>query len=179
MAEQLDYSVDVERQSAEDHIANLNEEQTAVFNAVTHSAVEKEGHLFFLHGPAGTGKTFVYNTICCHLQLQQKIVLCVASSGIAALLLAGGHTAHNHFKVPLELHEDTTCNIPVTSELAELICNTDLIIWDEVPMQSKKVADAVSHTLGDIMQNDRPFGGITVVFGGDFQQTLPVVVHGT
>ncbi len=39
--------------------------------------------------------------------------------------------------------------------------------------------EAVNHSLQDICSNDCPFGGITVVFGGDFQQTLPVIVHGT
>jgi hypothetical protein len=46
-------------------------------------------------------------------------------------------------------------------------------------MQSKLVPDAVDQTLRDLLQDDRPFGGITVVFGGDFQQILPVVVRGT
>lgn len=38
--------------------------------------------------------------------------------------------------------------------------------------------EAVDRTLQDIRDDTRPFGGITVVFGGDYQQTLPVVVHG-
>ena len=33
--------------------------------------------------------------------------------------------------------------------------------------------------LQDIHSSSKPFGGITTVFGGDFQQTLPVVPHGT
>ena len=33
--------------------------------------------------------------------------------------------------------------------------------------------------LQDLCSNTQPFGGITVVFGGDFHQTLPVVIHGT
>ena len=33
--------------------------------------------------------------------------------------------------------------------------------------------------LQDIRSSSSPFGGITVVFGGDFQQTLPVIVHGS
>jgi ATP-dependent DNA helicase PIF1 len=32
--------------------------------------------------------------------------------------------------------------------------------------------------LRDIREDDRFFGGVTVVFGGDYQQLLPVVVHG-
>jgi hypothetical protein len=60
--------------------------------------------------------------------------------------------------------------------LGALIQEVDLIIWDEVPMQSKLCQEAVDLTLQDIQSSSPPFGGITVVFGGDFQQILPVVV---
>ena len=46
------------------------------------------------------------------LRAQGKIVLCVASSGIAALILRGGRTAHSTFRIPIDVHEDTVCEIP-------------------------------------------------------------------
>ena len=36
----------------------------------------------------------------------------------------------------------------------------------------------MDHSLSDIMKINKPFGGITVVFGGDPWQILPVVYHG-
>lgn len=45
-------------------------------------------------------------------------------------------------------------------------------------MQDRFCQEAVDITLKDIRNNDRPFGGVTVVFGGDFQQILPVVPKG-
>ncbi|KAF8752546.1 Helitron helicase-like domain at N-terminus [Rhizoctonia solani] len=114
------------------------------------------------------------------LSAQGKIVICVASSGLAALLLPGGKTSHSVFKIPIEIKEDSTCNISKRSELAALIARTDLIIWDEVPMQHRFCAEAFNHTCKDIANHpDKPFGGITVVFGGDFRQTLPVIPKGT
>ncbi|KIK95451.1 hypothetical protein PAXRUDRAFT_777954, partial [Paxillus rubicundulus Ve08.2h10] len=71
----------------------------------------------FVHGPGGTGKTFFYNTLCCAL----KLVLCVASSGIASLLLIGSCTAHSHFKFPLQLFENPTCGISKGTLIAQLI----------------------------------------------------------
>jgi hypothetical protein len=57
---------------------------------------------------------------------------------------------------------------------------TSLIIWDEVPIQYRFVVEAVDLTWRDILdQPDHPFGGITVAWGGDFQQTLPVVRKGS
>lgn len=38
--------------------------------------------------------------------------------------------------------------------------------------------EAVDRLFQDMFSTTRSFGGVTVVFGGDFQQTLPVVVHG-
>ena len=80
-------------------------------------------------GLGGTGKTYVYNTLCYSLCGQGKIVLCVASSGIASLLLIGGRTAHSTFEIPIEIHEGSTCSIGKNSDLAKL---TDLVIWDKL-----------------------------------------------
>lgn len=46
-------------------------------------------------------------------------------------------------------------------------------------MQDKYCHEAVDLTMCDIRSCDKPFGGVTVVFGSDFQQTLPVVPKGT
>lgn len=139
--------------------------------------------MFFLHGPTGTGKTYVYNTLCYalrgHADGPGKIVLCVASSEIAALLLMGGRTSHTTFKIPINITEQSFCGIKKGSIHAELLRILDLIIWDEVPMQHRHCQEAVDRTLRDIHNDDRPFGGVTVVFGGDFQQILPVIPKGS
>ena len=103
----------------------------------------------------------------------------MASSGIASLLLIGGRTSHSTFKIPIEIHESSTCAIPRNSDLAELIHLTDLVIWDEPPMQHCHIHEAVDRTFQDIRRSDKPFGGLTIVFGGDFKQILPVIVKGS
>lgn len=45
-------------------------------------------------------------------------------------------------------------------------------------MQHKNNMSAVEATLRDLRSSDELFGGVPVVFGGDFAQTLPVVVRG-
>ena len=180
IAEQLNYSCPQERVSAEQCISRLNLEQCEAYSHVLGSVEGGAGRLFFLNGPAGTGKTFVYNTICHKVRSEGWIALCVASSGIAALLLRGGRTSHSMFKIPIDgLTDESTCSIPKQSQLAALIRQVKIIIWDEVPMQHRFGPEAVDRTCRDIRNDERPFGGITVVFGGDFQQILPVVVKGT
>jgi hypothetical protein len=139
----------------------------------------KTGQTFFLHGPGGTGKTYVYNTLCHQLRSQGSIVLCVASSGIAALLLKGGRTSHSCFQIPIIINESSTCTISRGSKRAQLLQQTDLIIWDEALMQHRHLHEAVNRTLKDILQSDKPFGGVPVVFGGDFHQILPVIEKGS
>ena len=63
---------------------------------------------------------------------------------------------------------------------------TKLIIWDEAPMQDRYCPEAVNRTLKDLFKqegqdiDDVPlFGGITILFVGDFRQTLPVVPRGS
>ncbi|KAG8718749.1 hypothetical protein FRC08_004455 [Ceratobasidium sp. 394] len=165
--------------AAEAFEAQLNPQQQAAFNQIYHSAVEANGQIFFLDGPAGTGKTFLYKVLCYKLWGEGHYVLCVASSGIAALLLPGRHTSHSQFKIPINIHEASTCSIGKNSDLAQLLRRTKLIIWDEVPMQHKHCTEAFDRTCQDLFSKpDQLFGGLTVVFGGDFRQTLPVVPHG-
>jgi ATP-dependent DNA helicase PIF1 len=102
----------------------------------------------------------------------------VASSGIAALILIGGHTSHSCLIFPIAVNEDSFCNIKRGSLEAELIQKTSLLIYDEVIMQHRHCQEAFDCTCRDICQCDKIFGGLTVVFGGDFQQILPVMVKG-
>jgi len=114
----------------------------------------KEGKLFFVYGSGGTGKTFVWTTLMSRLQGQGKIVLAVASSGIASLLLLGGRTTHSRFKIPIDLHNESTCNIKQQMKVAKLVRKADLIIWDEAPMMHRRAFGAVDCTMCDLMQLD-------------------------
>ena len=159
--------------------AKFNPEQRAAFNQIIQAVINKTGETFFLHGLGGTGKTFLYNTLCYHLYSQGKIVIAVASSGIASLLLPGGRTSHSTFKILIIINESSLCNIIINLQLASLICAADLIIWDEAPTQHCHIHEAIDHTFQDICGNNLPFGGLTIVYGGDFQQTLPIIEKGS
>lgn len=179
IAEQMSYDLSREQECALEHIQALNTEQRSAFDNIIDSVDNKLGKPFFLYGAGGTGKTFVYKTICHHLRSQSRIVLCAASSGIAALLLPGGRTAHSLFKIPIDISDDSFCSIPKESMRAQLLRATDLIVWDEALMQNRQTHECLGRTMRDLCDSDLPFGGVTVIFGGDFQQILPVVPKGT
>ncbi|CAN0226796.1 unnamed protein product, partial [Scytosiphon promiscuus] len=78
------------------------------------------------------------------------------------------------------LVQGSSCNVRSESERAEVLRRADLIIWDEIPMGNKFAPEALDLTLRDLRRcDDRPFGGATVLFSGDFRQVGPVVLFGT
>ena len=180
ITEQLDYNREEESNIATTMVPQLNPEQKSSYDMVLSAVLSGTGGTFFLNGPGGTGKTFVYRALCHTLRGMGHIVICVASSGIAALLLPGGRTSHSMLKIPIEgLGPKSFCSIDKEDSRAELLRSTSLIVWDEVPMQHRFGPEAVSRTLMDIRDDPRPFGGLTVVFGGDFRQVLPVIRRGS
>jgi hypothetical protein len=83
-------------------------------------------------------------------------VLCV-SSGISALLINGGCTAHSMFKIPIDgLHDRSVCSIQRNSHWGELMRAAHAIIWDEVSAQHRHAVEAVERTLRDVRDVDRP-----------------------
>jgi len=80
------------------------------------------------------------------------------------------------FKIPINVTDTSYCFVSKHSELAELIGQTSLVIWDEAPMTHRHVFETVDRTLRDICGDElQPFGGKLIVFAGDFRQVLPVV----
>ena len=113
------------------------------------------------------------------IRARGDIVIIVASSGIAAMLLPSGRTAHSRFAIPINITEYSMCSIGQTSFLAELLRITKLIIWDEAPMIQHYCVEAFDRSLQDIMQSSLPFGGKCLIMGGDFRQILPVIPRGS
>nr|GEU77088.1 DNA helicase [Tanacetum cinerariifolium] len=71
-------------------IDKLNDCQRNIFNLIIHAVATRTQELIFVYGHDGTGKTFLWKTIIYALRAEGKIVLAVASSGIASLLLPSG-----------------------------------------------------------------------------------------
>jgi len=170
----------------------LNQEQRALYDAVI-EAVE-EGHaqtgpptakLFFVDGPGGSGKTFVYSAIIAQLKAARRQVIATATSGIAALLLDGGRTFHSTFKIPIPILHNSTCSFSPESKIGRQIQSASMIIVDEAPMMHRHVYEALDRSFRDVMKRvdprleHVPFGGKPVVWGGDFRQMLPVIPKGT
>nr|GEX03438.1 ATP-dependent DNA helicase PIF1-like [Tanacetum cinerariifolium]GEX14622.1 ATP-dependent DNA helicase PIF1-like [Tanacetum cinerariifolium] len=169
--EERNYNRVVLLQERDTLLPKLNKDQKLILDDILKAVTNNQKALIFVYGHGGTGKTFLWKSIASVLRSEERIVLTVASSGIASLLLPSGRTtqlpsgrtAHSRFKIPLNLHEECTCNIK-NSQLADLLRETDLIIWDEAPMNDRRCFEALDRCLRDILDNlQTVFGGKTII----------------
>ena len=156
--------------------AAFNDDQLQAFNEIDSAVSARHHKIFFLSAVGGTGKTFLFNSLLAKWRSKGKVVIAVASTGIAALLLQNATTVHSAFKVPLQIMPGSACSISARSDQGRMLLQSQAILWDEATMSGKDVVDCVNQLFQSLTGNKtEPFGGKVVVFGGDFRQTLPVV----
>nr|KAJ0191504.1 hypothetical protein LSAT_V11C800409490 [Lactuca sativa] len=120
-------------------------------------------------------------TLSAAIRSKGEIVINVASSKIATLLLSSGRTVHSSFHIPINLNEDSFCSITPCNDVDEVLNKSRLIIWDEAPMMHHHCFEAVDRTLREVIlssDKNKSFRGKTIVLGGDFRQILPVIQRG-
>lgn len=171
-------SIHVE-QSDVDLYGSLNPEQQAGFVEIMGHVDSGVGNVFFIDGPGGTGKTYLYRALLAKVRSMGLIAIATATSSIAASILPGGRTAHSRFKIPINIDNNSMCSFTKQSGTANLLRKASLIIWDEVAMTKRQAVETLDRSLQDATGCALPFGGKVMVFGGDFRQVLPVVRRGT
>jgi hypothetical protein len=159
-------------------LESLKPMQRQHYDKIMNAIDSGNGACFFIDGPGGSGKSYLYQTLTHNVRAQRKSVLCVATTGIAATLI-NGMTAHKQFGIPVPCHENSTSCIRPKSAEAAVLRQATLIIWDECTMAHKDMLSCLDRLLKDLMNTDEPFGGKIIVLGGDFRQCLPVVPHST
>jgi len=118
------------------------------------------GGLFFVDGPGGTRKTYLYRALLATIGSQNKIVVATTTSGVAASIMPGGRTALSRFKIPLILDDGAFCTFTKQSGTTKLLQTASLIIWDEVTMMKRQGVEALDNSLCDIMDHPNlSFGG--------------------
>ena len=116
----------------EDHlkiVETLNAEQMAGYEEILDHVLKNKGQVFFVDGPGGTGKTYLYKALIAKVRSMDLIAVATATSGIAASIMPGGRTAHSRFKIPIKLSGNTMCSFTKQNGTAELLRRASLIIW--------------------------------------------------
>ena len=137
----------------------------------------KNGKNVFMTGPGGTGKSkliqHIYNDA---KENKLRIQVCAMTGCAAVLLNCNAKTVHSWGGIGLGKGE--------TEDVIRRVCgskyrkvnwvNTDLLIIDEVSMLSVKLFELLNDIAQRTRKSQRPFGGMQVIFSGDFYQLPPV-----
>jgi len=131
--------------------------------------IEKTNNSVFITGKAGTGKSTMLKKFRSNTQ---KNVIVLAPTGIAALNV-NGETIHRFFRFPHSVV--TEDNIKISRDKIELFYIINTIIIDEISMVRVDLIDGIDYALRQYRKNDKPFGGVQMVFFGDLFQLPPIV----
>lgn len=136
----------------------------------------KTGANVFLTGAPGAGKTYVLNQYIDYLEDHDIAVAVTASTGIAATHI-GGVTIHSWSGIGAKqnLTDWEIDEIESKKYLWSRYEKTKVLVIDEISMLSASVLDSVNKVCKAFKRNTLPFGGLQVVFVGDFFQLPPVV----
>ncbi len=135
----------------------------------------KTGRNVFLTGPAGSGKTYVLREYISYLKELSASIGITASTGIAATHM-GGITIHSWSGIGIrnDLSKSDIAEIAEKQHVRKKVREATVLIIDEISMLHHFRLDLVDMILREIKSCDQPFGGIQVVFCGDFFQLPPV-----
>jgi ATP-dependent DNA helicase PIF1 len=150
---------------------NLSKEQQIAFDKYI------EGHNIFITGPGGSGKSALIRKIHEHsIRTQKEIHVCAMTGCAAVLLNANATTIHSWAGIGLGngTIEQLILKIKANKYSKKMWKQTELLVVDEVSMLSLKLFDSLNQIGKAIRGNNRPFGGIQLIFSGDFYQLPPV-----
>lgn len=135
----------------------------------------KLGRTVFLTGPAGSGKTHILNRYISFLKERGVDVAVTASTGIAATHL-NGMTIHSWsgMGVRSDITPEDLEHLESKKTLWERFNRTQTLIIDEISMLAGHQLDTIDTIARHLKRKEEPFGGMQVVFSGDFFQLPPV-----
>ena len=143
----------------------------------------QEPFYHFISGGAGTGKSVlisaIYQTLNRHFNFHfpdpEKVkILLLAPTGMAAFHI-GGTTIHQALGIPVSQNSSLPLlNADTKSKLRNIFWNLKLIIIDEISMVGAQTLRKIDNQLKQIFENEKPFGGISMLTFGDFNQLRPV-----
>lgn len=151
--------------------AAKKEDNTALKNIIR---LIKEGENVFITGHAGTGKSYILD----RLKEQFKKLVVTSTTGIAAVNIKG-QTIHSWAGIGLCRYsiENIVKNILTKKPtIKKQIEKCTMLAIDEISMLNIRAFEYVDKVLRLVREVDKPFGGIQVIFLGDFFQLPPVEI---
>ena len=130
----------------------------------------------FIHGKAGSGKTYLINRVANSLQGCQVLT----PTNLAASLYKGARTIHSFFYGALDDLEEGYMNPQNLTEgkimaFRHKLFGIRLLVIDEISMVRSDLFEMINQICQKSMGKSEPFGGIPVVLVGDLFQLPPIV----
>lgn len=189
------------REEAQQYITDNTPKNTPVIQSNLHLLTNEqkyvidcllEGSNVFLTGGGGVGKSFLISTIYTEFPgLKRQMHIKNATPGIpripriqicaltgCASLLLGNKAKTLHSWAGIGLGKGTVQELFIkvrrnTKAMRNWLC-TDLLIIDEISMMNGELLDKLNSLAKRLRSNTKPFGGMQVMFVGDFYQLPPV-----
>ena len=106
----------------------LNLKQEVTFTIIMEMINLGKNGAFFIDGPGGTSKTFLYRTLLAQVRSRRLIALITRTSGVAIVILLGSRTIHSQFILSLNPNDTDFCDFSKKDETVELLQEASLII---------------------------------------------------
>lgn len=151
----------------------LSKEQQYAFDKFT------EGHNLFISGPGGVGKSYLIERMVKHAEDNNILCQVTALTGCATVLL-GVKARTIHAWSGIKFMNATVTDESIINRISRnRILSTrwkkvKILIVDEVSMMSVRMFELLNNLGQTIRRSMKPFGGIQVIFTGDFYQLPPV-----
>jgi ATP-dependent DNA helicase PIF1 len=132
----------------------------------------KKGENIMLVSPGGCGKSHVIKKM---KEMTDKNMYLTATTGVAAYTI-GGMTINSFLGIGTgsasaqELYK----KVRFSEQVMARIISTDILVVDEISMMPASLFEKINYLLMAIKKSPKFFGGIQVVFSGDFMQAMPI-----
>ena len=164
-----------EKVSSSLDISDLSPEQKIAYHKYC------QGANLFITGPGGTGKTrLIKNFVDFSNSVNNSVAVCAMTGCAAILLNCNARTLHSWSGIKLAKGPKDKIISAVLNNRNSMKTwrRAKVLILDEVSMLSKKIFEIIEELARLVRRSSSPFGGLQVVFTGDFYQLPPVGTDG-
>ena len=132
----------------------------------------ESGQNIFLTGPGGCGKSWTINKLKDVLSKRMNISI-TSTTGVSSYLIKG-QTIHSFSGIGVFNPKQDLLKKIKKNRATKRIVECDLLVIDEISMLGSIYLSALSKGFKLVRKNEKPFGGIQVIFTGDFYQLPPI-----